>query len=224
MRNDRFVVFCGSRRIVFLVMLCTFLFTSACGRKRAPATPAMTRVKVGYEQRGIASWYGPPYHGRATASGEIYDMERLTAAHPRLPFGVTTRVENLENGKHVDVRINDRGPFVKGRIIDVSRAAARQIDLLGPGTAQVRIKVIAAPANVRADNRGSASPLSRFAFLLRPLHPLRRRNGRDEVLTLRLAPELSDAAAMPLIPPLLGEAHPAQEWGQSYVGGEDETE
>ena len=129
----------------------------------------MTRVKLGYEERGIASWYGHPYHGRATASGEIYDMEKLTAAHPRLPFGVTTRVVNLANGKSVEVRINDRGPFVKGRIIDLSRAAARQIDLLAPGITPVRLKVIAAPAQVRAAGEPARRPNSRFAFLLHPL-------------------------------------------------------
>jgi hypothetical protein len=211
MRNDRFVVFCGSRYLVCFVMLCSSLLISACGRKHAPATRAMTRVKLGYEQRGIASWYGPPYHGRATASGEIYDMERLTAAHPRLPFGVTTRVENLKNGKHVDVKINDRGPFVKGRIIDVSKAAARQIDLLGPGITEVRIKVIAAPASVRAQlDPGATSPRSRFSFLLRPLHALRRRDGFEDVHSLRGIPSRA-------------KHHPAQEWGQSYLGGEDET-
>lgn len=90
----------------------------------------------------MASWYGHPYHGRATASGEIYDMEKLTAAHRTLPFGVTVRVLNLSNDRTVDVRINDRGPFVGGRIIDLSRAAARQIEMLGPGTARVRLTIV----------------------------------------------------------------------------------
>ncbi|MBY0503581.1 MAG: septal ring lytic transglycosylase RlpA family protein [Bryobacteraceae bacterium] len=141
----------------------------------------MARVKLGYEERGIASWYGVPYHGRQTASGEIYDMERLTAAHPRLPFGVTTRVDNLSNGKHVEVRINDRGPFVGGRIIDLSRAAARQIDLLGPGITRVRLKVIAAPASVRAGMGAGTPPSPRFAFLL---HPIRSRRERAFLASL----------------------------------------
>jgi rare lipoprotein A len=171
-------------------MFCGLLLTVSCGRKSAPATAAMPRVKIGYEQRGDASWYGRPYHGRATASGEIYDMEKLTAAHQRLPFGVTTRVENLTNGKSVDVRINDRGPFKKGRIIDLSHAAARRIDLLGPGVARVRIKVIAAPSNVRAQTDQPRD--GRFAFLLRPF-PLRRKSGdRGEVLSFRLATEAED--------------------------------
>lgn len=161
----------------------------------------MVRVKLGYQERGIASWYGNPYHGRATASGEIYDMERLTAAHPRLPFGVTTRVENLQNGKTVDVKINDRGPFVRGRIIDLSRAAARQIDLLGPGITRVRIRVIAAPAKVRA---AGDSCNSRFAFLLRPCRPTHKRGERPEVLALPVPSNAEEATGPTVValPPL----------------------
>jgi rare lipoprotein A len=96
-------------------------------------------------ETGIASWYGHPYHGRPAANGEIYDMEQMTAAHRTLPFGTWVRVNNLTNGKTVDVRIIDRGPFIDGRIIDISHAAARAIDLIGPGIAQVRLDIIAAP-------------------------------------------------------------------------------
>ena len=180
-------------RTLLLIAFSSTLLTVACGHRKAPVGAAMVRVKLGYQQRGIASWYGNPYHGRATASGEIYDMERLTAAHPRLPFGVTTRVENLQNGKTVDVKINDRGPFVRGRIIDLSRAAARQIDLLGPGITRVRIRVIAAPAGVRASGDAKAEgPTTRFAFLLRPWRPLHKRGQRPEVLTLRVSPHPSE--------------------------------
>lgn len=98
--------------------------------------------RIGAEEVGIASWYGHPYHGRATASGEVYDMEKLTAAHRTLPFGTMVRVLNLTNSLTVDVRINDRGPFVDGRIIDLSRAAARKIQMLGPGTAKVRLRIL----------------------------------------------------------------------------------
>ncbi len=90
-------------------------------------------------QRGVASWYGPQFHGKATASGEIYDMEALTAAHQTLPFDTVVDVHNLDNGRSVRVRINDRGPFVDNRIIDLSKAAAREIGMLGPGTAKVEI-------------------------------------------------------------------------------------
>ncbi len=100
---------------------------------------------VGYSQRGVASWYGPGFNGKRTANGEVYDMDDLTAAHKSLPFDSVVEVRNRDNGKRVQVRINDRGPFVGGRIIDLSRRAAKQIDMLGPGTARVEIRVVRAP-------------------------------------------------------------------------------
>lgn len=119
------------------------LLLAGCAKKkpvaRAPAAP-----RVGQVETGIASWYGEPYHGRRAANGEIYDMERLTAAHRTLPFNTWVRVVNLANGKHVDVRITDRGPFIEGRIIDLSRAAARAIEMIGPGVVNVRVTVLAA--------------------------------------------------------------------------------
>jgi len=92
---------------------------------------------------GIASWYGEDFHGRPTSSREIYDMNDMTAAHRTLPFGTHVMVTNLDNGRSAVVRINDRGPFVKGRIIDVSYAAARVLGMIGPGTARVRLDVLA---------------------------------------------------------------------------------
>ncbi len=94
---------------------------------------------------GIASWYGPGFDGKRTASGERFDRNHLTAAHPTLPFGSVVRVKNLHNGRSVDVRINDRGPFVKGRIIDLSEAAARQIDLKQRGIGEVELRVLSLP-------------------------------------------------------------------------------
>jgi len=102
----------------------------------------------GWTETGVASWYGPPYHGRRAANGEIYDMEQLTAAHRTLAFGTRIRVLNLDNRRQVEVRINDRGPFVEGRIVDLSRAAARHIRMLGPGTAPVRLEVLSLPRAV----------------------------------------------------------------------------
>ena len=96
----------------------------------------------GWVQYGLASWYGPGFHGKRTASGEIFNMYKLTAAHNFLPFGTIVEVTNLTNGKKVRVRINDRGPSIKGRIIDLSYAAAKKIDLIGPGVAKVRLRVI----------------------------------------------------------------------------------
>ncbi len=96
-------------------------------------------------EEGVASWYGRPHHGRPSSSGEIYNMNDLTAAHRTLPFGTKVRVLNLTNDLTVDVRVNDRGPFVKDRIIDLSRAAAQKIRMIGPGTARVRLYVLELP-------------------------------------------------------------------------------
>ncbi len=111
------------------------LNTSCAGRRAAGGS---------YVEEGIASWYGPKFHGRRTASGEVFDMYQLTAAHRWLPFGTLVRVTNLENGLSVVVRINDRGPFVKGRIIDLSYAAAKRIRMLRQN-ARVRVEVLKWP-------------------------------------------------------------------------------
>jgi rare lipoprotein A len=101
-------------------------------------------------ERGLASWYGHPYHGRPAADGEIYDMETLVAAHRTLAFQTWVRVRHVANGKTVDVRIIDRGPFVRSRIIDLSHAAAKEIELIGPGVGQVELAILSAPANPEA--------------------------------------------------------------------------
>jgi rare lipoprotein A len=99
-------------------------------------------VEAGYQETGIASWYGKEFHAKSTASGEIYDMNAFTAAHKTLPMPTFVRVENLENGKETVVRVNDRGPFAKGRIIDLSYAAAMELGMTDKGTAKVRITVL----------------------------------------------------------------------------------
>jgi len=96
----------------------------------------------GYAEQGNASWYGPPFHGRRSSNGEVYDMNKLTAAHRTMAFNTMVRVTNLSNGKSVVVRITDRGPFVENRIIDLSRAAAQTIDSIGPGVVPVRLEVV----------------------------------------------------------------------------------
>ena len=118
--------------------------------KRHARVVSPAPVAPGYTETGIASWYGHPYHGRPAADGEIYDMEKMTAAHRTLPFNTWVRVENLTNSKSVELRIIDRGPFVARRIIDVSHAAAEALDMIGPGTARVRMVVISAPQPVTA--------------------------------------------------------------------------
>lgn len=99
---------------------------------------------------GIASWYGKYFHGKKTANGEIYDMDAMTAAHKELPFNTRVRVVNLRNGKSVVVRINDRGPYIKGRIIDLSRRAAGELGMFFSGTAKVRVEIL--PPIEKADD------------------------------------------------------------------------
>jgi rare lipoprotein A len=104
--------------------------------------PAQTPAPAGYMEEGNASWYGVPFNGRRASNGEIYDMYKLTAAHRTLPFETMVRVTNLNNGKSTTVRITDRGPFVDNRIIDLSLAAAREIESIGPGVVPVRVEVL----------------------------------------------------------------------------------
>jgi rare lipoprotein A len=124
-----------------LILICG----TACSHRTSARLPAAP--KIGATETGIASWYGVPYHGRRTASGEIYNMEAMTAAHRTLIFGTWLRVDNLDNGKRTEVRVTDRGPFVKNRVLDLSHAAARQIDMLSAGSARVRLTVIRAPSS-----------------------------------------------------------------------------
>jgi rare lipoprotein A len=99
----------------------------------------------GYKERGVASWYGKKFHGRPTSSGEIYDMYKMTAAHKTLPLPTEVRVTHLGNGKSIIVMVNDRGPFVDNRIIDLSYAAARELDMIGTGTALVEVETLSGP-------------------------------------------------------------------------------
>jgi rare lipoprotein A len=101
---------------------------------------------AGYVEQGMASWYGPDFHGGRTATGETYDMNAMSGAHPTLPLPTWVRVTNLDNGRSVVVRLNDRGPFSKDRIIDLSRAAAVELDMIRNGTARVEVRSLASGA------------------------------------------------------------------------------
>src|SRR5262245_54031999 len=139
------------------VFVLSALVSGCATTSRAPAPSPSSRIPPGTRpeakpepaprggQTGEASWYGERHHGHRTASGEIYDMTRLTAAHPSLPMGSKVLVTNLKNGKSVEVRINDRGPHVNGRIIDLSYAAAKELGALSRGTIPVRLWVISTP-------------------------------------------------------------------------------
>lgn len=115
---------------------------AGCARPRVVIAPSPQAARIGYEETGVASWYGNPYHGRRTASGEVYDMTEMTAAHQTLPFNTWLIVENLNNRRTAEVRVNDRGPFVDRRILDLSYAAARVLGATGPGVIPVRLRVI----------------------------------------------------------------------------------
>src|ERR1700759_4958900 len=145
-------------RALFFVLAAAALVSTGCGKKKARVAavasapsrsarrppPQQQTAAPGMMERGMASWYGHPYHGRPAADGEIYDMETLVAAHRTLPFQTYVRVRNLNNDKTIDVRIIDRGPFVQGRIIDLSHAAAKAIDLIGPGFGPVELTILSA--------------------------------------------------------------------------------
>lgn len=131
------------RSVIALVTLALAL-ASGCTGSGTPATGG----RIVGSQKGIASYYSDKYQGRPTASGEAFDQHEMTAAHRRLPFGTRVRVTNVANGKSVAVRINDRGPFVSGRVIDVSRAAATKLGIIHAGLAQVTIEVLDTPAAV----------------------------------------------------------------------------
>lgn len=117
----------------------------AADKSRPPHQPAVVET-------GMASWYGAEFQGRPTASGEVFDMNGISAAHRTLPFGTLVRVRNLDNGLEAEVRINDRGPFVRGRILDLSRGAARRLGMVEAGVAKIELRILERPAVV-ADAR-----------------------------------------------------------------------
>ena len=154
------------RQYVFLMACLSMILTlPACGKRAVYSSPGDTSSHPApsgtfrpytingetyypldsagdFTEEGLASWYGPNFHGKQTANGEVYNMYDLTAAHKVLPMNTMVRITNLENGKVVEVRINDRGPFVRDRIVDLSYTAAERIDIIGPGTGRVRLEVV----------------------------------------------------------------------------------
>ena len=170
LQDDRVM---GIEKIVkiFFVLGCSLLLLTACaskkpdftksagaGRGKASQRPYTVnghtyeplQTHVGFAQTGIASWYGKDFHGKTTSNGERYDMHAMTAAHKTLPLGVFVKVQNRENGREAVVRVNDRGPFVRGRIIDLSYAAAKQLGIDLAGTGSVRVEAL----GYRADGKG----------------------------------------------------------------------
>ena len=135
---------------------------AGCARPR-PVVTSPAPARIGYEETGLASWYGNPFHGRRTASGEVYDMTEMTAAHRTLPFNTWLIVENRNNRRTVEVRVNDRGPFAGSRILDLSYGAARLLGATGPGVIPVRLRVIGSSTSASA-SRGRAFVVQVGAF------------------------------------------------------------
>jgi rare lipoprotein A len=127
-------------------LISSLLVVAACAAPTPEPLPPSQNITVEqptFRQVGKASWYGKQHHGRTTANGEVFDMEAMTAAHRSLPFDTVVRVINVANGKSIKVRINDRGPYGRGRIIDLSAKAARALGIVDDGTAEVRIEAYA---------------------------------------------------------------------------------
>ena len=142
-------------------MTLALLTGAACAHHHPVPRSPVAPVPVGWEETGQASWYGHPYHGRETSSGQVYDMRQMTAAHRTLPFDTCVLVENRDNGRTVEVRINDRGPFAAGRILDLSYAAARVLGAAEAGVIPVRLRVIATPE--RSQPRAFTIQVAAFA-------------------------------------------------------------
>ncbi len=128
----------NNRQQLWVISLSLGMLLSAC----AWVPTGTSQLDVGIEDRGVASWYGESFHGKQAANGELFDMEALTAAHRTLPLGSVVRVVNLVNGKHLHVRINDRGPYVNSRILDLSRGAAARLGMMEGGLSVVRVQLV----------------------------------------------------------------------------------
>jgi len=145
--------------------------------------PTLDQTTTGPSQTGRASWYGPGFHGKRTASGERYDKHDLTAAHRTLPHGTRILVTNLSNGRSVTVRINDRGPFARGRILDLSYGAAQKIGMIGSGTAPVRITILGGP-NAGAERASGSLPRAKFVVQVASFQdPARAQQLRNAMAT-----------------------------------------
>jgi rare lipoprotein A len=187
-------------RRALLPLTVVLLLVAACAPAGTPLTglmlPAVAQGEApAFATEGIASWYGPGFAGRLTANGEVFDPGELTAAHKTLPFNTHLRVTNLANGLSVTVRINDRGPFKPGRIIDLSRAAAERIDMIGSGTARVRLE----PLN----GIGGLLPAASLASL--QYYDIVARGRRAGELVL-----LSSASAGPVLVRVVGSRIPPE--------------
>ncbi len=177
----------GTRSIQILALVvCTSL--GACSW----IPKGMSDMDVGIKERGVASWYGEQFHGKQAANGELFDMAALTAAHRTLPLGSIVRVVNLENGKHVRVRITDRGPYVNGRILDLSYGAATRLGMVRGGISAVQLEVIGDHRPGFVFEPEDAMPA--HAVLI----ALRRLDGSEATTASTPSPDRANATMMPL--------------------------
>jgi rare lipoprotein A len=167
--------------LIFSISILTTISIHGCSKSIVSPTPVPEGIpkpyRVGeewyqplsnareFKETGVASWYGKDFHGKKTSSGEIYNMYDMTAAHKILPLGTYVRVKNLENHRVIDVRINDRGPFISGRIIDLSYTAAKKLDIVGPGTAKVEIVALGTRnlTKIKDSERPTYTPMDYFS-------------------------------------------------------------
>ncbi|MBI4002525.1 MAG: septal ring lytic transglycosylase RlpA family protein [Nitrospira defluvii] len=166
-----------------VVPLAGCLLLSACSSLPKGELP----LDLGIKDRGVASWYGKEFHGKLAANGEVFDMTAYTAAHRKLPLGSIVRVINLENGKSVQVRINDRGPYVTGRMLDLSHAAARELGMVEAGTTAVQIEVMGDHRAVAPIPAGKVSTVA-GVLLSRDTRPARQRSRPEEVFEVPAVP------------------------------------
>ena len=176
---------CSRWPVLLLVILLTGTAASCVG---APKPVYFPGYPVGFVERGVASWYGPGFHGNRTANGERYDMHKLTAAHRTLPLGSIAVVRSMSTGRQVTVRINDRGPFARGRVLDLSLAGAHALGMTGAGTDQIELRVVGyqgrtADMGVLRVQVGSFSDQQNALNLLERAKPLYS-GGRVQVIDL----------------------------------------
>jgi rare lipoprotein A len=174
------------RRFGLAGIAVAIVLLAGCARPRAVVPPPLPRI--GYEETGLASWYGNPFHGRRTASGEVYDMTEMTTAHRTLPFNTWLIVENLNNRRTAEVRVNDRGPFVGTRVLDLSYAAARVLGATGQGVIPVRLRVIGGSASAPSSReRAFTVQVGAFSAEERAVALQRELEGTGAVANVRTA-------------------------------------
>jgi len=180
------------------LILVFIMYFASCGHSSSRLKKNHS-IALHYTEKGIASWYGKDFHGRKTANGEIYDMYKYTAAHKFLPLGSHVKVTNLKNQRSVVLRVNDRGPFIKGRILDLSYTGARELDIVEAGIAPIKLEVVQLPKHQQSvkffiqvgafSNYENAKRMNQKLFSQYPSHFTKyQKPGDQEVYRVRIGP------------------------------------